>query len=147
MPYATVFHVEALDQGRDSFTNQTKPAVQEVINYLHWTAAELDGIIAGQDYVLPVATTATSALRLLEGYNAIGANCLVQRAAQSSAQKDEACAAWQAAKEALATADLGEMGVVESATVLASITDNPGPEFDVGTVMIKDHLSGGAPRF
>lgn len=111
MSYATLSHVHSRDQGRAPFTANTKPAAADVVRYLAQTAAEIDGIIASRNYTLPIPTSATAALDLLEGYNADGADCLVQRGAQNSGRRKDACDAWAAAKKALETVDLAPLGV------------------------------------
>lgn len=107
MAYATVSNVSALDRGRDPFTPATKPTDAEVVRFLEQRAGEIDVILRTRDYLLPVATTYTGVLAMLELYNAQGADCLVQQAAVNSNRRKEACQAWEAAKTLLETGDIG----------------------------------------
>lgn len=107
MGYATLIDVQELNQGRATYTASSKPSATQVADWLDQTAAELDGVLRGRGYALPVATTATSALKLLEGYNAIGAFAYQERAAQNSNRADQAWEMWMHCLTALDSMDLG----------------------------------------
>lgn len=101
MAYATVYNVAALNTGRTYGATNTKPSATQVVQYLEETAGVLDGILRQQGYLTPVATTATSAYKTLEGFNAIGAWCMVESAAQTSDRRQDAEAMWESAKKML----------------------------------------------
>lgn len=102
MAYATVTHVEALNVGRGPYTASSLPNATQVAQYLAETAGELDSILRVRGYALPVATGATSALELLESYNAIGAWAKVETSAQTSDRRELAVKMWESAKKMLA---------------------------------------------
>lgn len=105
MGYATPTQVYVRHPGR-TFTATSKPSTGEVADAIDQTAAELDGILRARGYSLPIATTATGTLKLLEGYNALGADVLVEQAALSGSgegKRSAAWKAWEAAKKMLAT--------------------------------------------
>jgi hypothetical protein len=104
--YATVAHVQALVPYRDFSAPTSIPNATQVTQYLDETAAELDAILRNKGYVVPVPTGATSTLKLLEGYNAIGAWAAVESAAQASDRRDDARAMWEAAKKMLEDSEL-----------------------------------------
>jgi hypothetical protein len=101
MGYATVIDVVKQNTARKTFTPNTKPTASQVIEYLDETAGELDSILGGQDYALPVPTTATGALRTLEYFNALGGAAMVEQAAPTSDRRDSALALWENAKKML----------------------------------------------
>lgn len=106
MPYATATQVFALDTGR-TYTASSKPNITQVEQYLEHTAAELDGILRGLGYTVPVATTATSAYDLLEGFNSYGAIAMVEQSAPTPGGKAAPWAKmWEDAKKMLACGDL-----------------------------------------
>lgn len=105
MAYASYPDVEALNQQR-TFTANSKPTKAEVGDFLTRTAAELDGIFAARGYSTPVPTTATGAFELARYYNALGAACLVEQAAEQSDRREQACKAWQAARDALRAGEI-----------------------------------------
>lgn len=132
MGYATISHVEALDTGRGPFTASTKPSASQVALYLDQTSAELDAALTQRGYVTPVATTATQARLLLQHYNALGANCLVQRAAQQSVKDDDACSMYAAALAAISAGDLTLPGAPSvDASNLPLYPTAPSPIFEV----------------
>ncbi len=100
MGYATVVDVTRLAQGR-VFTATSKPDEADVIAWIESTSAELDGILRGRGYSLPIATAATSALALLSLYNAQGAACLVEQSAPTPSRQKDACKLWCEIKKAL----------------------------------------------
>lgn len=100
MGYASISHVQALNAIR-TFTPSSRPSVDQVAGYLDETAAVLDGILKGRGFQLPVPTTATSALKLLEHYNALGAHALAENSAESAPGKDAAAKAWADAQKML----------------------------------------------
>ena len=81
MAYATLSHVQELTVGRPTYTGSSRPNTSQVVDYLDGKAAEIDAILRGRGYSLPVATTATAALKLLEHGNALGAAAMVEAAA------------------------------------------------------------------
>lgn len=99
--YATVSDVAALNVGRATYTANTKPTASQVVDYIEEASAELDGILRSRGYTAPVPTTATSARRMLEGYNAIGAWQKVEHFAEASERKEEAWRMWMDAKKML----------------------------------------------
>jgi len=103
--YASISNVEALNSAR-TFTAISKPSKSDVEDFLAKTAAKLDGLVRARGYVLPVPTTATSALELLSHFNAIGAHAYAERSAVSSPHKD---AAWEAWMECLKELREGEV--------------------------------------
>lgn len=108
MAYATVIDVLAQNTGRATYTTTSKPTASQVIGYLELTAAELDGILRAVGYGLPIATTATSALKLLEHFNVLGAAAMVEEGAPSdAARRADALHLWEEAKKMLST------GVIE----------------------------------
>lgn len=100
MAYATSPDVQALNTMR-TFTQTSRPSLDDVARYITETAAVLDGILTARGYLLPVPTAATSALELLEHYNAIGAWALSENAAEASPHRDMAAKAWENAQKML----------------------------------------------
>lgn len=105
MAYASYPDVEALNQQR-TFTTNSKPTKGEVGDFLTRTAAELDGIFSARGYSIPVSTSASQSFELARYYNTLGAACLVEQAAEQSDRRDQACKAWQAAKDALRAGEI-----------------------------------------
>lgn len=93
--YATVMDVQALTAPL-TFTGSSLPSATQVVGFLDETGAVLDGILAARGYSVPVATTATSALKLLEHYNALGgqAKALAANPAAPKDRRDAAEKAW-----------------------------------------------------
>lgn len=81
MAYATVSHVQAKTIGRPTYTATSPVTDTQVIEFLEDTAVEIDAILRARGYTVPVPTTATSALRLLQNGNTLGAAALVEAAA------------------------------------------------------------------
>jgi hypothetical protein len=97
--YVTPSVVFGRDTGRQ-FTQNTKPTASQVAEYIDLTAGELDGILRKRGYALPIS--ATSALKLLEHYNALGAAAMIETAAPTAGGKDKtALAMWESAKKML----------------------------------------------
>jgi hypothetical protein len=107
VPYATTDDVAALSPAR-TFSATSHPTATQVQIFLRDTAAELDAVAAVRGYSVPVPTSATIAYNLMRAYNAKGAHCLVEKTAPTGRKDaaDEACAAWTAAKKALAEGDV-----------------------------------------
>lgn len=84
MAYASPIHVAAYNAARATYNQQTKPTVDQVGIFLDECAAEIDVVLRTQGYALPVPTTATSALKFLEGVNAVGAAWKVEVSAPTS---------------------------------------------------------------
>lgn len=102
MAYATVAHVAALNSAR-TFTANTQPSVEDCLLFLEDVKVEIDGVLRGHGYELPIATTATDALRLLQSYNAKGAWALCERAAPASPHRESAQKEWNENLSALKT--------------------------------------------
>lgn len=98
--YASLVHVKALNANR-TYTPTSTPNLEAVEDFLSETSAVLDGILTARGYALPVSTTATGALELLEHYNAVGAWSMVEMAAPSSPHVDAAVRAWERAQKML----------------------------------------------
>lgn len=99
--YATVADVQAL--AGLAFGASTLPRTDQVGGFLTETAAVLDGILSAKGYSLPVATSATSALELLEHFNALGgqAKALAANPAAPKDRRDAAETAWKDAQTML----------------------------------------------
>lgn len=105
MAYVTTLKVAA-DTGR-TFTATSTPNIDQVQGFVNQTAAELDSILRRLGYTVPIATAATSALALLEGYNALGAGAFaLQAAVTPGGKKPDAMRLWQDAKKMLADGKL-----------------------------------------
>lgn len=100
MGYATVADVEQLNTAR-TFTGSSKPSTTQVVDWLEQTAGVLDGILKEKGYSLPIATTATGALKTLEHYNAIGAAAFVEQGAPTADRRKEAMDLWLNAQKML----------------------------------------------
>lgn len=105
MSYATLADVQARDPSR-TYTASSVPNATQVGMFILDTAAELDGILSSLQYAVPVSTSATVALGMLRGFNALGANCLVQEAAPTSRDRDQARELWEDCKKALRAGDI-----------------------------------------
>lgn len=103
--YATTADVQARDAAR-TFSASSTPNASQVGLYLRDTAAELDGILAGLGFTVPVATGATVARGLLRSFNALGANAYVQEASPTSRSADQARKLWEECKKALRAGDV-----------------------------------------
>lgn len=112
MAYATVFHVEA--QTTRQFTASSKPQATQIVTLLDNVAAEIDSILRSTGFSLPVATTATSALELLEYYNALGVAARVQDLAPSGRPDDTVKDEWDRARAMLAAGNV-DLGADKSA--------------------------------
>lgn len=106
MAYANPTVVYARDRGF-TFTATSKPSTGDVEQFLEDTAVELDGILRGRGYQLPIPTTATTALQLLANYNAHGALAMIELSAPTSGDKrDDAQKLWNQCKRMLASGDV-----------------------------------------
>ena len=106
MPYADLADVSALALGR-TFTGSSRPNASQVADYLDKTAIEIDAILRGQGYGIPIATTATAALKLLEHGNALGAAAMVEAAAPNPhTSEGYARSLWEDFKKGLKTGGL-----------------------------------------
>src|SRR4051794_8470002 len=117
MAYATISHVKARNPQR-VYTATSKPSVDDVTSFLEQTAGILDGILTGRGFQLPVPTAATSALALLEHYNALGAWAEVERAAPGgkSPNADPADKLWADAQKMLRDGLVEPVGLVRDVT-------------------------------
>lgn len=100
MAYATVSDVQQQNVVR-TISATSRPNASQVIDWLEQTAAVLDGLLRESGYSLPVPTTATQVLKLLEHYNALGAAALVERGAPTSDRRKEAQELWEGAQKML----------------------------------------------
>lgn len=98
--YATIANVSALAAKR-VFTATSIPNTSQVAMFLEHAQAEVDGILAGDGYAVPVATTATISLKLLERIVTLGAWAQVEKSAQVSENAKEALAMWDSARTEL----------------------------------------------
>lgn len=105
MGYATVSDVEALNSLR-VFSATSKPTASSVGRMLENTSVELDALLRGQGYALPIATTSTDAITLLRKWNAEGAWALVERSSPQSPHAETAMKAWEATKKMLRVGDV-----------------------------------------
>lgn len=99
-PYADIDGVRALNTGR-TIATQTKPSASQVAGFLDDTAGVIDAILDRQGYELPIPTTATGALKLLEHFNELGGHALTEQAAPVSDREDAAMAMWENAQKML----------------------------------------------
>jgi hypothetical protein len=113
--YASVSHVQNFDTGRPSFSANSKPTATQVGIFLEQTGAELDGILRAIGAALPVATTATSALKLLEYFNSLGGWAMAEAAAPTTTRADEALKLWEDAKKMLLAREIDlDLGLNDS---------------------------------
>ncbi len=106
MSYGTASDVHALNENR-VFTGSSNPTLTEVDRFLALTAAEIDGILRARGFLVPVPTSATSALQLLAHGNALGAAAMVEQGAQQSDRREDARILWRDFKRMLESSDLG----------------------------------------
>lgn len=107
MPYATPSDVHQLNTAR-TFTASSRPTASEVSRFLDLTAAELDGILRTRGYLLPIPSTATSALMLMAHGNALGGAAMVEQGAQiiDLDRRDQAVSLYGDFKKMLSSAAL-----------------------------------------
>jgi hypothetical protein len=98
--YATLSHVSALAAKR-SFTATSVPSASQVAVFLEHAQAEVDGLLAGDGYAVPIATTATISLKLLERIVAIGAWNQVEQSAQVAPDGERVLKMWEQARTEL----------------------------------------------
>jgi hypothetical protein len=98
MAYASLPDVSALAAKR-VFGATSIPNASQVSEYLDFTAADIDSILAADGYGLPVPTTASIALLYLKRLNAIGAWVQVEHSAQVSDDRDRAQKMWEATRK------------------------------------------------
>lgn len=96
MPYATIADVQALNAKRQ-FTQSGDVTIADVENYLTQTAGEIDGILRGQGYSLPIPTTAVETLTTLRQFNAYGGHFHAEHAAPVSKHVERAEKLWKSA--------------------------------------------------
>lgn len=99
--YATVLHVAALAAGRGPFTATSVPSATQVAMFIEHAQAEVDGILAGDGYAIPVGTDATLSLKLLERIVAIGAWAQVEQTAKVSDDLPAVVKMWDEARREL----------------------------------------------
>lgn len=128
MAYATVADVHQLNTGRPTYTASSKPTASQVIDFLEQSAAKIDAVLRSRGYSIPVATGATSALKLLEGCNAAGAHALVEQGAQSSDRREAAMKLWQDCLVMLREGDL-ELDAGGDTTQSVTYASAPSPVF------------------
>lgn len=98
--YATLSNVSALAAKR-TFTATSVPSATQVAMFLEHAQAEVDGILGGDGYQVPVPTTATISLKLLERIVSLGAWAQVERSAQVAPDAKEVLAMWEQARTEL----------------------------------------------
>lgn len=90
MGYATVFHVEARNTARGTYTDASKPTATQVVQFIDEAAGQLDAWLLNSGYDTPFASyiasqmIGSSGLALLQRWNSIGAALAVEEAAQQS---------------------------------------------------------------
>ena len=130
MGYATVMDVHQLNTGRPTYTASSKPTASQVIDFLEQSAAKIDAVLRGRGYSLPVATGATSALKLLEGCNAAGAHALVEQGAQSSDRREAAMKLWQDCLAMLREGELELDSGIDASSGVVAYSPAPSPVFE-----------------
>lgn len=132
MGYATVSDISARNVARSAFTDETKPTASQVIGFIQDTAGELDGILRGLGYSLPVATTATSALSVLRSYNTYGAAALVEQTAQHSTTLESTMKLWEDAKAMLRSGGIELDAAKDATNSSVRFPCAPSPAFSAG---------------
>lgn len=97
MAYASITDVSALAAKR-VFTGSSIPTASQVAEFLDFSAADIDSMIAADGYALPIPTAATIALLNLRRLNAIGAWVQTEHSAQVSDDRDRAQKMWDDAR-------------------------------------------------
>lgn len=110
MGYATISHVSARNPER-TIGASSKPTASEVVGFIEDAAAIIDSILHAAGYVLPVVPPASggiasSAWRVLEQANAVGAWYFTEWAAQASDKRSEAEDMWASMQKLLKTTQL-----------------------------------------
>lgn len=100
MAYATLADVIALNSAR-VYSATSHPATSAVGQFIDQQAAAIDAILLEKGYTLPVPTTASSALLMLQHINAVGAWSLSESGAERSPYRDLALTMWQASIDML----------------------------------------------
>jgi hypothetical protein len=100
--YCTATQVMARDTGR-TYTASSRPNPDQVADFVIAAAGEIDALLRGRGYQLPIPTTATSALSYLAGGNIFGAAAFIEQSAPGGApnRRDDAIAMWERWKKAL----------------------------------------------
>lgn len=115
--YTTAAEVHSHNTGRQMFTATSRDVTLSDVNrFITETAAVIDGILTERSYVAPVPTTATVAYGLLAHYNALGAACMVEKAAPTSDRREDACRAWENAQNMLRKGEVQLIDAEISAT-------------------------------
>jgi hypothetical protein len=99
-PYATLANVSALAAKR-VFTATSVPNASQVAMFLEDAQSEVDGILAGDGYQVPVPTTATISIGLLRRIVTLGAWAQVEKSAQVSDNAKDVLAMWESARTEL----------------------------------------------
>jgi hypothetical protein len=110
MAYASISNVSVLAAKR-TFGATSIPNSSQVAEFLDNTSSELDSILSGDGYQVPVPTTASIALLALRRLTALGAWVQVEHSAQVSVDLDRAVKAWEQAKTDLIR---GRVGLVDA---------------------------------
>ena len=100
MAYATVADVQQQNVTR-TLSGSSRPNIDQVLDWLEQTGAVIDGLLREAGYSLPIPATATQTLKLLEGYNALGAAAMVEWGAPTSDRRKEAQELWDGAQKML----------------------------------------------
>ena len=98
--YATISDVVGLNAAR-RIDATSVPNASQVAMFLDDIAAEIDGTLRANGYLLPIPSSATQSLRLLRVANARGARAMTERDAPERPVKDMAVADWERTLSAL----------------------------------------------
>lgn len=102
--YCSASDVASLNKARTLGVGQN-PTVTDVNGYIEMTAGEIDAILVGKGYQVPVNTASYPEAEGILGWaNATGAWAMMEQASPNSPNIDRARAAWDAAKKMLADA-------------------------------------------
>jgi hypothetical protein len=128
--YAEIADVQQQNVVR-TLTATSRPNTGQVSDWLEQTAGVIDGLLRESGYTLPVPTTATQALKMLEHYNALGAAAMVEWGAPTSDRRKEAMDLWdnaqQMLREDLLNLDMPRDDVTH--TVRSNFSSSPTPFF------------------
>jgi hypothetical protein len=104
MGYCTVDDVAALNKAR-AFDTGKNPTTDDVQKYIDMVAGDIDAVLVGKGYTVPVDTTTyPEAGKFLNGVNAKGAWAMSEASSPTSPNLKMAQAAWTAARQMLVDA-------------------------------------------
>ena len=87
--YATFSQVRAYIPGVRSFDNSSHPTIQNALSITRDIYQEINGLLYGLGYVLPVASSNTTGIRIVGRLNALGAAAAIEAAAYSAGNEEE----------------------------------------------------------